>query len=64
MKCFLCQQETDKVNEKCLLGNPVCPRCCFHISTGAPDHINRVKKELKDTKENILAKCGACNPVK
>ncbi len=64
MKCSLCQQESDKLNDKCNVGIPVCPKCCFHISTGSPDYINRLKKELKLTKEEVLGRCAGCNPIK
>ena len=64
MKCALCQQETDKLNDKCGLGMPMCSKCCFHVSTGSPDYINRIKKETRLAKEEILGKCAGCNPVK
>lgn len=64
MKCSICQQETDKPVQDCQLGQQICSKCCFHVSTGAPDYVAGLKKSSKLTKEEILSKCASCNPVK
>lgn len=61
MKCSVCQKESDKIIEKCNLGRIVCVKCCFHVSSGAPQFIDYLKKDAKLTKEIILKKCSECN---
>lgn len=64
MKCSVCQQETDKIVSNCSLGKEICTKCCFHISSGAPEFINHLKKDTRLPKEVILQKCSECNPIK
>ncbi|MFH1367882.1 MAG: hypothetical protein ABII64_02020 [Elusimicrobiota bacterium] len=64
MKCEICQQETDKILKNCGLGKEICAKCCFHVASGSPEHINYLKKETKLPKEMILQKCAECVPVK
>jgi hypothetical protein len=64
MKCSYCQQETVKLIENCPLGQRICPKCCFHISAGAPEYITGLKKTAKLTKDEILGKCASCTPIK
>lgn len=64
MKCPVCQQEVNKLLDKCNLGIGICSKCCFNISSGQPEFINYLKKNVKLTKEEILLKCSQCNPLR
>jgi len=58
--CAICDKEIEKTVSCQLIGKPICLSCCFAISSGRSDMIQRIRKEYELQKEEILRRCGSC----
>jgi len=59
-ECAICEKEVDKTVKCPLLNRSTCLSCCFAISSGRVDMIQRIRKEYELQKEDILKACSTC----
>jgi hypothetical protein len=60
-ECAICQkEEVDKTVGCPLLNKTICLSCCFAISSGRTDMVQRIRKEYELQKEEILQACKTC----
>ncbi|MBN1823166.1 MAG: hypothetical protein JW803_02480 [Endomicrobiales bacterium] len=55
----MCKKETEKMIQ-CEIRGDICLKCCFHISSGDPESLKKVKIDNKLSKEQVLEKCLKC----
>jgi len=59
-ECVICGKDVEKTIKCQLLYKPICLSCCFALSSGRTDMIQRIRKEYELEKEEILRACGSC----
>ncbi|MQY65267.1 MAG: hypothetical protein GH147_02125 [Clostridia bacterium] len=59
-ECAICEKEVEKTVKCPLLNRSTCLSCCFAISSGRVDMIQRIRKEYELQKEDILKACSTC----
>ena len=60
VECAICEREVEKTVKCPLINKLVCLSCCFAISSGRADMIQRIRKEYELQKEEILKACSSC----
>jgi len=59
-ECAICEKEVKKTVKCPLINRRVCLSCCFALSSGRADIIQRIRKEYELQKEEILRACSTC----
>jgi hypothetical protein len=59
-ECAICEKEVEKTVRCPLINKSICLSCCFALSSGRPDMIQRIRKEYDFQKEEILKACSTC----
>jgi len=59
-ECAICGKEVDKTVICPLINRLICLSCCFALSSGRTDMIQRIRKEYELQKEEILRACKSC----
>lgn len=59
-ECAICEKDVEKTVKCPLLNRSTCLSCCFAISSGRVDMIQRIRKEYELQKEDILKACSTC----
>jgi len=59
-ECAICEKEVEKTVKCPLINRRVCLSCCFALSSGRADIIQRIRKEYELQKEEILRVCSTC----
>jgi len=59
-ECAICEKDVEKTVKCPLLNRSTCLSCCFAISSGRVDMIQRIRKEYELQKEEILKACSTC----
>jgi hypothetical protein len=59
-ECAICEKDVEKTVKCPLLNRSTCLSCCFAISSGRIDMIQRIRKEYELQKEDILKACSTC----
>jgi len=59
-ECAICEKEVEKTVKCPLINKSICLSCCFAVSSGRTDMIQRIRKEYELHKEEILKACSSC----
>ncbi|MCK4802500.1 hypothetical protein KAS33_02405 [bacterium] len=59
-ECAICEKDVEKTVKCPLLNRSTCLSCCFAISSGRVDMIQRIRQEYELQKEDILKACSTC----
>jgi len=59
-ECAICGKEVEKTVRCPLINKSTCLSCCFALSSGRADMIQRIRKEYELQKEEILRACKSC----
>jgi len=59
-ECAICEKEVEKTAKCPIINRLICLSCCFALSSGRADMIQRIRKEHSLQKEEILKACSSC----
>ena len=59
-ECAICGKDVEKTVICPLIKRLMCLSCCFALSSGRADIIQRIRKEYDLQKEEILKACSSC----
>jgi len=61
MRCEICGREKEKlINCLLLKGKGICSACCFAISSGNSQFLQKLKENYDISKEDALKRCREC----